>query len=322
MKKQELRKVVILSNTGESFPIEVQRFANDPSVELEVHEFTGEDDLITSCEYAHVVAFSDAKITRRVIEQLQCCVLLIRYGVGIDNIDLEAAKQRGIPVCNAPSYGTVDVAEHTMALIMAMSRQIPRYDSRLRNGDWTIDTDHSNFRLENKVVGLVGFGNIARKVCRRAQSFNMRVKVYDPYVDTQSYQSFDAEQVDLETLFSISDIISLHLPLNPSTEKIVGRRLLDRMKPNAILINTSRGKLVDLKALVYSLQRNLIAGVALDVFPDEPFALDDPILKCRNTILTPHVAWYSTESIVALHEEVTDDIIRVLHGKQPLNRVI
>ncbi|MDD3996277.1 MAG: C-terminal binding protein [Sphaerochaetaceae bacterium] len=317
-----MKIVTLLNNTGEGFPIESKRLREEPSVELRIHPFTSEQDIIRACQDAYIVGLSDARITKKVIDSLHECRLIIRYGVGVDNIDLDAARARDIFVCNAPSYGTIDVAEHAFGLIITLSRQTKEYDERLRSGNWAVRDDFPTFRLSGKTLGLVGFGRIARSVCVKAVAFGMHVLVYDPFIKKESVNSINVESSELNRLFEQSDIVSLHLPLSTTTEHFVDSNLLRRMKRNAIIINTSRGKLIDMEALVDCLVNERIAGAGLDVFPEEPFAANHPLLKMEHTVLTPHIAWFSHESIIALHEEVTDDMIRVLRNEAPINRVI
>ena len=321
MKENKSRKVVILSNTGEDFPIEERRIAQEEKTVLKIRQFTDEDSIISACEGAYIVAFSDAPITKRVIESLSSCRMLIRYGVGIDKVDLTAAKANNILVCNAPTYGSIDVAEHAFALMLSLSRQTVRYDNRIRSGCWDVGMDRPTSRLHGKTLGLVGFGRIARHLCASALGLGMHVLTYDPFIDDELARSNGAEKADITTLLSKADCISLHLPLNPDTHHFLNKASFEAMKESAFIINTGRGSLINLDDLVQALKDGQIGGAALDVYPNEPLPTTHPIFSCDNVVLTPHMAWYSRESIVSLHEEVTDDIVRVLRGTEPLNKV-
>ncbi|HHU89168.1 MAG: C-terminal binding protein [Sphaerochaetaceae bacterium] len=317
----DIRKIVILSNTGESFPIEEERLLKEEKTELVITKFGDIQSIQDLCRKAYVVAFSDAKISKEVIDSLEKCHLIIRYGIGFDNIDLEAAKRRGIAVCNAPAYGVIDVAEHTIALLLSVSRQTVAYNSRLRGDNWSVAMDNPTFRLNRKVLGLIGFGRIARNVALAAKALGMEVVTYDPYLDPSFIGQFGVEVLSLEELYHRSHCISLHLPLSDATRNIIDRRALKEMQEGVVIINTSRGGLINLDHLVESLEEGQVGGAGLDVLPSEPLPMDHPIYQYKNVVLTPHIAWYSQESIVALHHEVCDDIVRVLRGEEPINRI-
>lgn len=317
-----MKKIVILSNSGESYDIEKNTLLDVKQTKVVIAPFSDEKSIIKAVKEAYVVGCSDARITATVIDSLSTCKMIIRYGVGVDSIDLEAAKRKGIMVCNTPSYGTIDVAEHTIALLLALSRQITHYDNRLRHGPWAVDFPSPPSRLAGKTIGLVGFGRISQHVALIAQGLAMEVIAYDPFLSSEVFEKRNVVQSDLENLFKKADIISLHLPLTEESENLVGSHLLSLMKKSAFFINTGRGGLVDLDALTEALQRGEIGGVGLDVFPEEPLSFDHPLRQCKGAVLTPHIAWFSKESIIALHQEAADEMRRVVLHQKPLNRVV
>ncbi len=317
----DMRKIVILSNTGESFPIEEERLLKEEHTELVVTRFGDTQSVIDLCREAYVVAFSDAWITKEVIDKLEKCHLLIRYGIGFDRIDLDAAQRRGIPVCNAPTYGVIDVAEHALALLLTVSRQTEAYNNRLRDDVWSVALDNPTFRLNRKVLGLVGFGRIARHLAKGAQGLGMEVVTYDPFIEPALTEELGVRSLSLDELYGEAHCISLHLPLNDQTRGSVDREAFAKMREGVAIINTGRGELINLDHLVEALEEGKVRGAGLDVLPSEPLPLSHPIYRCKNVILTPHIAWYSQESIVALHNEVSDNIVRVLRGEEPINRI-
>ncbi|MBE6595384.1 MAG: C-terminal binding protein [Ruminococcaceae bacterium] len=248
--------------------------------------------------------------------------LLSRYGIGIDTVDLSAATAHGVTVCNCPTYGTYDVAEHTVALILALSRSIPQYDRRIKSeNNWRQAGMRTAHRLSVQRLGVVGFGRIARWVVTMLRGFGMETMVYDPYLNEESAKELGVRSVTLEELVAQADIITLNAPLTKETHHMVNEALIAKMKPGVLLVNTSRGGLVDEAALVKALQSGHIAGAALDVFEKEPFAEDHPLRSMENVILTPHVAWCSVEAKANLQTEVLGNVIDYFEGR-PLKNAL
>lgn len=313
-------KIVMLDRMGTDFTLEKKVFREEGANFL-VTYFKNADDLRAIVCDADILMFNDATISADIIDALKNCKMIIRYGIGYDNVDLEAAGKKGIYVCNAPSYGTYDVAEHTMALLLSAVKHIPLADKCARTGKWSADHVGKVRRLSGKTLGLVGFGRIARKVCARARAFEMDILVCDPYVDTAAAEAAGVRLVDFSTLLSESDYISLHSPLTEETRHMMGMPQFKLMKKDAVLVNTGRGGLVNENELIFALLSGEIGGAALDVFETEPLSPQSKLLGMDNVVLTPHVAWNSYEGTTDLHKEVTDNVVRVLHGEKPLNIV-
>jgi D-3-phosphoglycerate dehydrogenase / 2-oxoglutarate reductase len=252
-------------------------------------------------------------ITGEVMAQMPRCKIIARYGIGVDTIDLDAATAAGIIVTNNPTYCIEEVADHTMALLLACARKVPFYDRMVRAGRWAVPPGKPIFRLAGRTVGLVGFGRIGRQVAARASAFGMRVVFHDPYVQ--------GEGVDLQTVLRESDFVSLHPPLTAETRKLIGEPQLRQMKQTAYLINCSRGPVVDTAALVRALDEGWIAGCALDTVDPEPLPDPHPLRERENVLLQPHVAWYSEESIRGLQAGAPSEVRRVLSGTWPVNVV-
>ena len=257
-------------------------------------------------------------ITAEVMSRMPKCKVIARYGIGVDTIDLDAASAAGIIVTNNPTYCIEEVAEHTMALLLACARKIVFYDRQVRSGRWEVPPGKPLFRLAGSTLGLVGFGNIARQVAGRAASFGMTVLFSDPFV-TQSQG--DARATGIDELLVQSDFVSLHPPLTRETRKMIGDEALGRMKRTAWLINCARGPIVDTDALVRALDAKKIAGAALDTTDPEPLPDPHPLRNRDNVIINPHVAWYSETAMAGLQAGAPAEVRRVLTGEWPINVV-
>ena len=312
-----MRKVVVLSSESRnSYLYEIEALKQIPDAEFIISPATAEDDVIDAIRDAEVVLFTATKINERVINSLEKCRLIIRYGIGYDNVDTVAAAKRGIFVCNAPNYGVIDVAEHALSLIFATSKKTIPMHERAQNGLWGPGMPPF-YRLAGKKIGFVGLGNIGRALCKMTNGLSMKPLVYDPFVSDEVIAEYGAERMSLEKIFEVSDFVSLHLPLNDSTRHSIGKALFSRMKKSAILINTSRGPIINEKELIEALEGGFMAGVGLDVFEDETKPLDGRLTMNPCAVLTPHVAWNTDVAVTAIHEEVGDNIVRYLKGERP-----
>jgi D-3-phosphoglycerate dehydrogenase len=257
-------------------------------------------------------------ITADVMARMPKCKIIARYGIGVDTIDLEAATAAGIIVTNNPTYCIEEVAEHTMALMLACARKIVFYDRMVRAGGWEVPPGKPLFRLAGSTLGLIGFGNIARQVAARAAAFGMNVLYSDPYVKEADQL---AKQVEIGRLLKDSDFVSLHPPLTRDTRQMINDDILKQMKRTAWLINCARGPIVDTDALVRALDAGTIAGAALDTTDPEPLPNPHPLRDRDNVIINPHVAWYSETAMVGLQAGAPGEVRRVLTGGWPINVV-
>jgi len=302
------------------------------SLDVEKKTLEGLADLValktrTPAEFLPEAADCDAllntyagPITADVMAKMPRCKIIARYGIGVDTIDLEAATQAGIIITNNPTYCIEEVAEHTMALLLAAARKVAFYDRMVRAGRWEVPPGKPMFRLAGSTLGLVGFGNIARQVAVRAASFGMRVLYADPFVNEGQFK-VPGSKIEFEDLLRQSDFVSLHPPLTPQTRKMINDEAFSRMKPGAYLINCSRGPIVDTDALVRALDAQKIAGAALDTVDPEPLPDPHPLRGRENVILNPHVAWYSEAAMVGLQAGAPSEVRRVLLGEWPVNVV-
>ena len=259
-------------------------------------------------------------ITGDVMAQMPKCRIIARYGIGVDTIDLDAATRAGIIVTNNPTYCIEEVAEHTMALLLDSARKIAFYDRQVRAGTWAVPPGKPLYRLVGRTLGLVGFGNIARQVAVRAAAFGMKILYADPFVKDGQF-SEPGKKVELTELYQASDFVSVHPPLTPQTRGMINDDAFSKMKPGAVLINCSRGPVVDTAALVRALDTKKIAGCALDTTDPEPLPDPHPLRGRDNVIINPHVAWYSETAMVGLQAGAPNEVRRVLSGEWPINVV-
>ncbi|PYU18858.1 MAG: hydroxyacid dehydrogenase [Acidobacteria bacterium] len=261
-----------------------------------------------------------AKITAEMIRQMTRCRIISRFGIGVDNVDIPAATERGIVVTKVPDYCIDEVSDHTMALLLSAVRKIPFANSLVHAGKWEMPAVVPIHRLRGTVLGLVGFGRIPQVVAPKAKSFGMRVVSFDPYIPREVFEHAGVQSVEFGELLKLSDYISIHSPLLPETQGLFNAAIFRQMKPSAYLINTARGPIVDETALAHALDAGQLAGAALDVMPKEP-PTDSPLFGRPNVIITPHTSFYSEESLVDLQTKAAEEVVRVLKGEAPKNPV-
>ena len=259
-------------------------------------------------------------ITADTMSRMPKCRIIARYGIGVDTIDIDAATQAGIIVTNNPTYCIEEVAEHTMALLLSAARKIAFYDRLVRAGRWEVPPGKPISRIAGSTLGLVGFGNIARRVAMCAASLGMRVLYSDPFVKDDQFDA-PGRKMELDAMLGESDFVSIHPPLTPQTRKMIGDAAFARMKPNAILVNCSRGPVIDTEALVRALDAKKIAGCALDTTDPEPLPNPHPLRNRENVIINPHAAWYSEDAMKGLQAGAPGEVRRVLSGEWPINVV-
>lgn len=279
------------------------------------------DEVIAAARDADALLVQWAPVNAAVIAALNRCKVIVRYGIGVDNVDLAAAKARGIAVCNVPDYGIHEVAEHAVSLALALGRQLPMIDRRLRGGTWKITPDKPMPALRETTFATAGFGRIARTAHEMIRGFGGKRIAFDPYVSAEAMTAAGVEKVEQADLFARADILSLHLPATAETKHFVNAARLAQMKKTAIVVNTARGPLIDTVALAAALQGGVIAAAGLDVYEKEPVEKDHPLFACPNALLTSHVAWYSESSIPRLQQLAAEEVARGLAGQPLKNQV-
>ena len=313
-----MRTIVNLANNNAG----VSSYEEKVFSALEDVEYTNavaktDDEVIDVCKDAEVILFTNTNLSRDVLSRLPKLKLLVRYGIGYDTVDTAAARELGITVCNSPKYGVTDVAEHAVMLMFAAAKRVTEMNDRVRANNWGGKGRGVGVRLAGKTVGFLGFGNIGKAVCKRTNGCDMKPIVYDPFVSDETLAEYEAEKVGFDELLTRADFITCHLPLNDKTFHTLGKAEFARMKNTAILINTSRGGIINEAELIDALEAGEIAGVGLDVFEDESGGMDKRLVNVPLAVLTPHVAWNTPDAIVTLHHEVTDNVARYLRGERP-----
>jgi D-3-phosphoglycerate dehydrogenase len=305
--------------------IEEERKILSKHADVKLAKSLNEDELAEEVKDVDVIMVVYAKITEKIINSAAKLRGIVRYGIGVDNIDLKAASKRRIPVANVPDYCIGTVADHALALILALNRKLLLADSVLRSGEYGNWTSPSpklmGVDLEGKVLGLIGIGKIGSAVAARAKAFGMKVVAFDPYIPKEIAEKLGVELVDLETLLKNADFISIHAPLTSETRGMIGENELRMMKRTAYIINTARGPIIQEKALYKALKNGWIAGAGLDVYEKEPPDSDNPLFRLENVIVTPHIAYYTKEAIWRLEMSAVEEAIRILQGKMPKNLV-
>jgi D-3-phosphoglycerate dehydrogenase / 2-oxoglutarate reductase len=275
-------------------------------------------DVIEAVKDADVVLVQYAKITDEVLAHIRPNALVVRYGLGLDNIDLAAARRRGIRVAHVPDYAIGEVADHTVALILTALRKIIPLDRSVRAGVWDASGVCAPLpSCAESCVGFIGFGRIGRQVYERLKPFGFAALVSDPSTSAREIQKLGAEAIDLDALFAQADVLTLHAPLNSQTRHLVNARRLSSMKRTAVIVNTARGGLIDTVALEDALASGKVAGAALDVFEQEPLPESSRLRTLANVILTPHAAWYSEAAAERIQALAADEVDRALSGQPP-----
>jgi glycerate dehydrogenase len=292
--------------------------------DLTIYDRTPPEQIYQRARDADIIVGNKAVLDRDLIRRLDKLKFITVMATGYNVVDIDAARQKGIPVSNVPVYGTDSVAQYVFAALLNLIHKIAEHDQSVRAGEWTACKDFSYwkttiFELAGKTMGIVGLGRIGLATSRLAQAFGMRVVAYSRS-PTGSHDDSDIERMDLDSLFAQADVVSLHVPQTPETEGFVNQTRLGKMKPTAILINTARGGLVNEQDLADALNSGQIAGACIDVVSTEPIAADNPLLGARNCQITPHIAWAAIEARRRLMQTTADNIAAFMAG-HPINVV-
>lgn len=285
-------------------------------IELLARQCKTEADLIGLCANADAVITQFARVNADVVSAMRKARAIVRYGIGVDNIDLDAARARGIPVCNVPDYCIDEVADQTLAFILATTRQVVTHTNHLRAGLWGLATPLSGMKaLRDLTVGVVGFGRIGREVVKRLLAFKCAVLVFDPVVPAAEIEKLGARAAGFGELLKSADVLTLHCPSTPQTRRLMNRETFAKLKPGVIFINVSRGDLADPDALTAALQSGHLGAAALDVFDPEPIPVGHPVRALPNVILAPHIASCSVPAVKKLRESVAHFAVAAVRGE-------
>ena len=299
--------------------VDDEHFAHLKSIAEVVSKIPSSNEEMVECiRDVDAIMLGDFQLSNVMIERAERLKIISRVGVGYNNVDVRAATRRKIIVTNVPGALSDSVAEHTILLILAAARRLIVGDRSVREGGWNNFQQHApGFELSSKTLGLIGFGAIGKAVSQRAKAFNMKVMVYDPYVDDNKAAQLGCQRVELDRLLKESDVVSVHTPLTTETERLIGERELNLMKKSAVLINTARGGVIDESSLIEVLKKRKIAGAGLDVLASEPPQLGNPLFELDNLTFTPHSAGFTLEVIRRLWLACYDAVTRVLRGELP-----
>ncbi|HWO97366.1 MAG TPA: C-terminal binding protein [Bacillus sp. (in: firmicutes)] len=275
-----------------------------------------EEEVIEAAKYADAMLNQYAPISRRVIESLENIKVISRYGVGVNTIDLDAAKEKEIIVANVPDYGMEEVSNHALALLLSSARKVTLLNNEVKNGNWDFKACVPIHRFNNQTVGVLGFGRIPRRFIEKVKMLGVKTAAYDPFVSAEEMAALGVQKMELDEIIREADYLSVHVPLIKETFHLLNEERFSQMKKNAVIINTARGPIIDEKALAAALENGTIAGAALDVTEEEPISKNSPLLKMDNVIITPHSAWYSEEAMIELRQKAAKNIVHVLAGEK------
>ncbi|MDO4406927.1 MAG: C-terminal binding protein [Eubacteriales bacterium] len=304
----------------------ISRICAENGVTFEALNCVDEKDVIAQCQDADAILDVYTKLSAETIQALPNCKAFLRFGIGYDTFDVEAATAAGKMVCNVPDYCIEEVATHTVALILDLSHKVKFLADSVESGIWNANVGYPPHRLSGQTVGFIGFGNIARKAAEYMKAFGVEILAYDPYLTEEFVAGQGAKKVELDELLALSDIVSLHTPLFDSTYHIINEKSIAKMKDGVLLVNTSRGPLIDQDALVAAVESGKIAGAGLDVVEVEPLTdPESPLLRSGRIVVTPHAAYNSVESFAELMEKIAETACNILNGNlddKTLRRIV
>ena len=321
-----IKKLVLYSSLSFNPEFE-KKMVEDAGFKFEFVEHGDYNRFLDEIKTASGIIVAGTEINRDMIETLTQCEVIVRQGIGYDSIDLEKSREKGITVCNVPDYCIEEVSDYTLGLILTTLRHINSYDNFYKKGISNLNSIHDIMgfppvrRLSTQTLGIFGLGKIARLIAKKAKPFGFRIIATDPYIDPKIAEEMGVELKSFDEVVKESDIISLNAPLTPETRHQFNLKVFKKMKTNAFVINTSRGPLIKENDLYVALKEGIIAGAALDVTEVEPLPKDSPLRELENIILTPHVAFFTQDSLEDLRRSSCEEAIRVMSGEQPRNKV-
>lgn len=320
-----MSKFVILDSqelAGSDFNIE-KEILEAQGIECIIAECKTNDEVLELAKDADGIGLVYVDMSRELIGKLENCKVIVRYGIGYDTIDVEAANERGIIVCNLPDYCQPDVATHTMALLLDLCRKVTLLDRSCRRGNWTANDGYVINRVSSLTLGLIGFGSIARLFVQYMSGFNTNVIAYDPYLPDKFFQELNVKRVTLDELYAEADVISIHTPLTSETKHLINKDTISKMKDGVLIVNTARGPIINIYDLMEALKSGKVKAAGLDVVEIEPITdANAEIYKLDNIIINPHSAYNSAEASVEQHQKVAYSAIDVLVKKiMPYNAV-
>lgn len=318
-----MKAIVADKNSADGLDYSIQKkIFEENGIEFVLEDCQTEDEIIEKCQDADALLVIYRKITPRIMDALKNCKVILRYGIGYDVIDVDAATERGIKVCNSPLHCLDEVATHTVAMILAMERQLVFFNDLVKQGKWLANAGFKPHRLSTQTLGFVGFGNIARRAAEFAKGFGFHMIAYDPFLDAEKMEAHGVEKVSFDQLLEQADVISIHTPLLDSTYHLINRESISRMKDNVMIVNTSRGPIIAIDDLVQAVKSGKVRAAALDVVEGEPIVEPGhPLFETGRIICSPHAAYNSVEAEAQMMEVLAQTAVDVLNGKNPMNIV-
>lgn len=310
-------KVLLTDYEFEHLQYEEEVFAQSGlDIEFIKAQCKTEEEVMEQAKHADAILNQYAPVSRRVIDSLEQTKVISRYGVGVNTIDLDAAKEKGITVANVPDYGMEEVSNHALALLLSWARKVTLLNNEVKNGNWDFKACVPIHRFDKQTVGVLGFGRIPRRFIEKVKPLGFKTAAYDPFVSAEEMAAVGVQKMELDEIIREADYLSVHVPLIKDTFHLLNEDRFSQMKRNAVVINTARGPIIDEKALAAALENGIIAGAALDVTEEEPIGKDSPLLKMENVLITPHSAWYSEEAMIELRQKAAKNIVQVLSGEK------
>ena len=318
-----MKAIVVDKNSADGLDFSIQqKIFEKNQIEFILEDCQTEDEIIETCKDADVLLVIYQKITPRIMDSLTNCKVILRYGIGYDCIDVEAATKRGIKVCNSPLHCLDEVATHTIAMILAMERQLVFFNDLVKEGKWLANAGFKPHRLSCQTLGFIGFGNIARRTAEFAKGFGFHMIAYDPYIEGTVIEAAGASTVGLDELLEMSDVISIHTPLFESTYHLINKDTISRMKEGVMIVNTSRGPIIAINDLVQAVMEGKVKAAALDVVEGEPITeANHPLFESGKIICSPHAGYNSIEAETQMMEVLAVTAVEILNGKNPENIV-
>lgn len=318
-----MKAIVVDKNSADGLDYTIQQKIFEANgIEFVLEDCQTEDEIIEKCQDADALLVIYRKITPRIMDALTNCKVILRYGIGYDAIDVDAATKRQIKVCNSPLHCLDEVATHTMAMILAMERQLVFFNDTVKSGKWLANAGFKPHRLSCQTLGFIGFGNIARRTADFAKGFGFHMIAYDPYLEEEMIETSGVKKVELEELLQSSDVVSIHTPLFDSTYHLIDSSSIAKMKDGVMIVNTSRGPIIAIDDLMEAVKSGKVKAAALDVIEDEPITKPNhPLFETGKIFCSPHAAYNSVEAESQMMEVLAETAVDILNGKNPANIV-
>lgn len=318
-----MKAILVDKNSADGLNYDIQKkIFEENGITFIVENCQTEDEIIEKCSDADALLVIYKKITPRIMDNLKNCKVILRYGIGYDVIDVDAATERSIKVCNSPTHCLDEVATHTLALLLAIERKLIMYHENVREGKWLANAGFKPHRLSSQTLGFIGFGNIARRAAEFAKGFGFTMVAYDPFLKDEVFENIGVKKVTLDELYACSDAISIHTPLVKDTFHLINKESIAKMKDGVMIVNTSRGPIICENDLLEAVKSRKVTAAALDVIESEPVTIKNhPLFNIGNIIISPHAAYNSIEAENQMMEVLATTAVKILNGENTTNIV-